>query len=75
MASHSDLEISLSGYHVDSLAMVVLQLEEDVVSREQEECVFGYAVVLEEQVHWSLSVGTAVSLRVEDLAVSRGQLC
>ena len=73
MASHSDSGISLSGYHVDSLAMAVQQLEGDVVSREQEVCVFGFAVVVEEQAHCSWSEGKAVSLRVEDLAVSRSQ--
>jgi len=52
MASHFDSGIFLLGYHVDSLEMVVLQLERDVVNCEQEEYVFGCAVELEEQVHW-----------------------
>jgi hypothetical protein len=51
MASHFDSGIFLLGYHVDSLVMVVLQLERDVVSSEQEECVFGYVVAREEQAH------------------------
>jgi hypothetical protein len=51
MASHFDSGTFLLSYHVDSLAMVVLQLERDVVSREQEECVFGCVVVQEEQAH------------------------
>ena len=71
MASHFDSGIFLLGYHVDSLAMAVLQLERDVVSREQEVCVFGFVVGLEEQAHWQQSGGKVVSLKVEDLAVSR----
>jgi len=71
MALHSDLGISLLGYHVDSLVMEVLQLEGDVVSYEQEEYVFCYAVVVEEQVHCSWSEGKEELLKVEDFAMSR----
>lgn len=51
MASHSDSGKSLLDHHEDSLVMAVLQLEGDVVSCEQEGCVFDCAVVVEEQVH------------------------
>jgi len=56
----------LSGRHVDLLVMAVLLLEMDVVSREQEGCVFDCAVAREGQVHWCWSEGGVASLRAGD---------